>query len=81
MSDARMEVPVSVPLHRTCPSLASDPDAVVFADGMIASVRRDDDMSGVALSFVRQGASFTIHIPSESASDLAVALVNKANGL
>ena len=49
--------------------------------GVVASVSGDDERSNVVLSVTDEvGASFTVQIPAQAASDLAVALVNAANG-
>ncbi len=49
--------------------------------GVVATVVQDD-ADCVLLSIVDEvGTSFTIRLPSQAASDLAVALVNAANGM
>jgi hypothetical protein len=50
--------------------------------GVVATVAGDHQRDKVVLSLTDGlGASFTIEIPCRAASDLAVALVNAANGL
>ena len=50
--------------------------------GVVATVAGEHERDKVVLSLTDGlGASFTIEIPSRAASDLAVALVNAANGL
>ncbi len=74
-------------------SLAAQPDPHVGApasakplrlyDGVTATVSRDEARGWVFLSITGAGggAPLTLRIPSREASDLAVLLVNAANGL
>ncbi len=53
-----------------------------LSPGVVATVCSVDEGNSVFLSIDDEaGTSFNIRIPSEQASDLAVALVNSANGL
>lgn len=55
---------------------------LTLSPGVVATVCSVDEGDAVFLSIDDEaGASFNIRIPSQQASDLAVALVNSANGL
>ena len=56
---------------------------MTLSEGVTAAVSSDDDRSYVFLWIADEsaGAPFNIRIPAEQASDLAVALVNAANGM
>ena len=57
-------------------------ETVPLAAGAEATVFRDDETNIVTLSVADDtGATFTVRMPSQAASDLAVAIVNAANGL
>ena len=56
--------------------------ALCLYPGVVATVSGDREADCVHLSITDDiGTSFTVQIPSQAASDLAVALVNAANGM
>lgn len=62
--------------------LAEQSRTLVLRAGITATVTADPARSTILLSIVEETKPlFTIQIPSQAASDLAVALVNAANGL
>ncbi len=53
-----------------------------LSPGVAAKISTDQKSDAVLLSIVDEtGTAFSIQIPTAAASDLAVALVNAANGL
>ncbi len=62
---------------------AGSANVLPLAEGVTATVTRDEEKGWVYLSIVdkTRGVPLTLEIPSQYASDLAVALVNAANGL
>lgn len=69
-------------LHGNQVSAAPVGRALTLYGGVQATVSGDDERTLVFLSVTDEvGTSFTLRIPSQAASDLAVALVNAANGL
>ncbi|MDQ3895913.1 MAG: hypothetical protein M3326_01475 [Actinomycetota bacterium] len=59
------------------------PKVVPLDDGVTATIARDEGTGWVFLSIAHTaaGGDFTLQIPARQASDLAVALVDAANGL
>ena len=72
-----------MPEHEGRTSPASQGEVVLpLSPGVVATVCSVDEGDSVFLSIDDEaGTSFKIRIPSQQASDLAVALVNSANGL